>query len=61
VFNRRYPKCEFCGAVLPDGIVFSSAERKALFEADRVAAEEAWRIRKLEEEMEEKLQRDRGG
>lgn len=35
VFNRRYPKCESCGAVLPESIVYSTTERHAL-----VAAEE---------------------
>jgi hypothetical protein len=30
VFNRRYPKCESCGAVLPDSIVYSAVERYTL-------------------------------
>ncbi len=36
IFNRRYPKCESCGALLPETIVYSPAERHAL----RVAEEE---------------------
>lgn len=34
VFNRRYPKCESCGAVLPESIVYSPVERHALLVAD---------------------------
>jgi hypothetical protein len=34
VFNRRYPKCESCGAVLPESIVYSATERHALRLAD---------------------------
>jgi ribosomal protein L37E len=34
VFNRRYPKCESCGAALPDTIVYSPSERDALRKAD---------------------------
>ena len=34
VFNRRYPKCESCGAVLPETIVYSPVERHALLAAD---------------------------
>ena len=34
VFNRRYPKCESCGAVLPESIVYSPVERHALLAAD---------------------------
>ena len=41
VFNRRYPKCEFCGAKLPDSIVFTVEERRALQKAD----EDAERVR----------------
>jgi len=30
VFNRRYPKCERCGALLPQGVAYSSEEVAAL-------------------------------
>ena len=30
VFNRRYPNCESCGAVLPETIVYTAVERHAL-------------------------------
>ncbi|NUZ06764.1 hypothetical protein [Piscinibacter koreensis] len=39
IFNRRYPKCESCGALLPDSIVYTSAERSAIFEAERLGRE----------------------
>jgi anti-sigma factor RsiW len=42
VFNRRYPKCESCGAALAQGVALSTTERSALFEEDRVAAEAKW-------------------
>jgi hypothetical protein len=34
VFNRRYPKCESCGATLPESIVYSAVERHTLLMAD---------------------------
>jgi len=34
VFNRRCPKCESCGAELPECLVYSSSERQALLAAD---------------------------
>ncbi len=34
VFNRRYPKCESCGAPLPDSIVYSAVERHTLLRQD---------------------------
>ena len=34
VFNRRYPKCESCGAALPESIVYTTVERHALQVAD---------------------------
>jgi hypothetical protein len=34
VYNRRFPKCESCGAVLPESIVYSPVERHALLVAD---------------------------
>ncbi|MEO8922908.1 MAG: hypothetical protein ABI330_08800 [Caldimonas sp.] len=46
VFNRRYPKCESCGAVLPESIVYSATERHSL----RVADEE----RRLERDRNER-------
>ncbi len=30
VFNRRYPKCESCGAELPKTLLYSQAEREEL-------------------------------
>jgi hypothetical protein len=30
IFNRRYPKCESCGAELPAQLVYSEAELEAL-------------------------------
>jgi len=34
VFNRRYPKCESCGAVLPETIAYTAVERHSLLVAD---------------------------
>ena len=34
IFNRRYPKCESCGATLPDSIVYSAVERHTLLMAE---------------------------
>jgi DNA-directed RNA polymerase subunit RPC12/RpoP len=34
VFNRRYPKCERCGAELPASVVFSDQERRALLDRE---------------------------
>jgi predicted RNA-binding Zn-ribbon protein involved in translation (DUF1610 family) len=34
VFNRRYPKCESCGAELPDSIAYTAVERSALIAAE---------------------------
>lgn len=34
VFNRRFPKCESCGALLPEPLVYSAVERHALLVAD---------------------------
>ena len=30
IYNRRFPNCESCGAVLPETLVYSAAERFAL-------------------------------
>jgi len=38
VFNRRYPKCESCGAELPETIVYTPVERHALLVADEERA-----------------------
>lgn len=38
VFNRRYPKCESCGAELPESIVYSPVERQTLLRADEERA-----------------------
>ena len=34
VFNRRFPKCESCGAELPESIVYSPVERHTLLVAE---------------------------
>ena len=34
VFNRRYPRCEKCGVVLPTSIAFGPAELATLREKD---------------------------
>ena len=61
VFNRRYPRCEFCGDSLPTSIVYSPEERTELLEADRVASDEAWRERQIKEAENERAERARGG
>lgn len=38
VTNRRYPKCESCGAVLPESIVYSAVERHSLIAAEEELA-----------------------
>jgi hypothetical protein len=42
VFNRRYPKCESCGAMLPETIVYTEVERHKLHlvEEERTLAKE---------------------
>lgn len=40
VFNRRYPKCESCGAPLPESFLLSSAEREALADAAMASVNE---------------------
>jgi uncharacterized Zn finger protein len=42
VFNRRYPKCESCGTMLPETIVYTAVERHALHlvEEERSLAKE---------------------
>ncbi len=43
VFNRRYPKCESCGAELPPDIAYSDAERHRLMAAEEAIALEVAR------------------
>ena len=38
VFNRRYPRCESCGVDLPETLVYTPAERRALLAADEERA-----------------------
>jgi hypothetical protein len=35
IFNRRFAKCESCGAQLPTAIVYTADELKALTEKDK--------------------------
>lgn len=44
VFNRRYPKCESCGALLPETLVYTAVERHALHVAEEERALEKARI-----------------
>jgi len=48
IYNRRFPKCEACGAALPESLVYSPVERfelqlqeeaRSLEKARRTAAE----------------------
>jgi len=48
VFNRRYPKCERCGAALPESIVYSAEELAALRERERKEELERQRERSAE-------------
>lgn len=42
IYNRRYPNCESCGAVLPESLVYSESERLALkVEEDERSLEKA--------------------
>lgn len=34
IFNRRFPKCERCGAALPEAIAYSAQELAALREKE---------------------------
>ena len=43
VFNRRYPKCESCGAELPPDVAYSDAERHRLMAAEEALALEVAR------------------
>lgn len=49
VFNRRYPKCESCGKALPDTIVYTAAERAAIYESERLEHEALERERRDKE------------
>ena len=46
VFNRRYPKCESCGAELPDDVAYSAAERHSLIEREEELARAAARVQR---------------
>ena len=39
IFNRRFAKCESCGALLPTSIVYTADELKALTEKDKAGDE----------------------
>jgi len=60
VFNRRYPKCESCGAPLPESLRLSPAEREDLANAATASldaqVEEARRARLEAAELREKAQ-----
>lgn len=43
VFNRRFAKCESCGALLPTSIVYTADELERIREKDR--SEEARRLK----------------
>ena len=43
VFNRRYPKCESCGAELPPDVAYSDVERHRLMAAEEALALEVAR------------------
>ena len=49
VFNRRYPKCEKCGAPLPEAIVYTAAELATMRDADQRSDEERARRRAREQ------------
>lgn len=57
IYNRRFPKCESCGAALDEALVFSDKERRDLFEQDRLAAEAVWQKKQIDE----RRQRDSDG
>lgn len=42
IFNKRYPKCEFCGTALPEGLALTTEERNRLLEQERAAGDAAW-------------------
>ncbi len=45
VFNRRYPRCESCGAQLPEATVYNESEREALLQSE---------VERLDKEHEER-------
>lgn len=49
VYNRRYPKCESCGAELGAGLALSRSERNAVFEEERRVADAQWRLRQKQD------------
>jgi ribosomal protein L37E len=46
VFNRRYPKCESCGAELPKALLYSQAEREELRKSEAEQLEDELERRK---------------
>ena len=42
IFNKRYPKCEFCGFALPEGLALTTEERNRLLEQERAVDDAAW-------------------
>jgi len=42
IFNKRYPKCEFCGAALPEGLALTTEQRNAIITKERDEADRAW-------------------
>ena len=61
IYNRRFPKCESCGAPLDEALVFSDKERRDLFEQDRLAAEAAWQEKQLAERRQKAANRAEDG
>lgn len=47
IFNRRYPKCEFCGAALPEPLVYSAEELAALWAKEKLEYQANKKNRKL--------------
>jgi len=42
IFNKRYPKCEFCGVVLPEGHALTTEERNRVLKQERAKVHKAW-------------------
>jgi len=59
VFNRRHPTCESCGAELPEALLYSEAELKALRESEAAQLEhEIARAREASKEATATLRHD---
>ena len=56
VFNRRYPKCESCGAQLPQSLLYTDLELSALREQEQRARSE-FEAFKAKEQAEAEAQR----